>query len=368
MSRKGAKAAAPAEGERFSADEIVPGAVVFMDSCIIEKEMADKVNTPVYSCDRLKAVSGPFNFMCVHRSEKTGRSFWTPLERKTDHRTMVDGDRLKGAPAFKSGSHNFHTGQLWVLDDEVVNLASAGKDYSRKGGRNYVTPPYPLETFDPVALRWQKVADGKKKEEVVVAARDPTNGNALFKGWNKDQITAQNATMQKQQKAIKGEILELYPSLEGYLNEDLLRDSETKKALDIMVAPTANNTNLIIRMGAQTKDVIFFQHNGGPWIPTLRVLHRYPWMMASHQVDIGGCKFVISGADVMCPGVTSKGGRVCDGVEVGMPVALFIEGKNTAAAVGIALMSSQEIRDKNKDRCVQTIHFLGDGLWTGGSL
>lgn len=39
-----------------------------------------------------------------------------------------------------------------------------------------------------------------------------------------------------------------------------------------------------------------------PIIPTLRLLHKYPNLLPRMQVDQGAIKFVLSGANVMCPG------------------------------------------------------------------
>ena len=35
-----------------------------------------------------------------------------------------------------------------------------------------------------------------------------------------------------------------------------------------------------------------------------------PKMMDTVQVDRGAIKFVLKGADIMCPGLTSKGGQI----------------------------------------------------------
>jgi len=38
-------------------------------------------------------------------------------------------------------------------------------------------------------------------------------------------------------------------------------------------------------------------------------------MLPKVQVDRGAIEFVLKGANIMCPGVTSKGGRLPDGLE-----------------------------------------------------
>ena len=45
-----------------------------------------------------------------------------------------------------------------------------------------------------------------------------------------------------------------------------------------------------------------------------------PDMMKSVQVDKGAIKFVLSGANIMCRGLTSPGGRLPEGLQAGEPV------------------------------------------------
>ncbi len=59
---------------------------------------------------------------------------------------------------------------------------------------------------------------------------------------------------------------------------------------------------------------LFFQERDGPWCPTLRVLHQYPDMMKKLRADKGAIKFVLSGAHIMCPGLTSPGATMHDEV------------------------------------------------------
>eukprot|EP00923_Selenidium_pygospionis_P004369 GHVN01007008.1.p1 GENE.GHVN01007008.1~~GHVN01007008.1.p1 ORF type:complete len:108 (+),score=14.22 GHVN01007008.1:47-325(+) len=87
--------------------------------------------------------------------------------------------------------------------------------------------------------------------------------------------------------------------------------------------------------------------------------------MPRMQIDRGGIHHVLNGANVMCPGLTSKGGRMED-VPTGTVVQITGEGKNPdhAIAIGITTLSTQEIRSINKGVCMTTLHYLDDGLWT----
>ena len=87
-------------------------------------------------------------------------------------------------------------------------------------------------------------------------------------------------------------------------------------------------------------------------------------MMPRIQVDKGAIKFVIGGANVMCPGITSGGGALptCE-LSEGAPVAVFAEGKQHAVAIGQLAMSTSDIRSKNKGIGIELLHHLDDQLW-----
>lgn len=67
---------------------------------------------------------------------------------------------------------------------------------------------------------------------------------------------------------------------------------------------------------------IFFTTRDGPWCPTLRLVHKFPDMMKKLRVDTGAIKFVLAGADVMCPGLTSPGATMHDEVCIFLPCKL----------------------------------------------
>ena len=48
------------------------------------------------------------------------------------------------------------------------------------------------------------------------------------------------------------------------------------------------------------------RHHNEAWIPTLRLLHQFPFLLTPQRVDKGAIKFVLSGANIMCPGESKK--------------------------------------------------------------
>jgi len=113
----------------------------------------------------------------------------------------------------------------------------------------------------------------------------------------------------------------------------------------------------------QQNEFIFFQCRSGPFIPTLRFLHKYPDILPKYRVDRGAIRFVLSGANIMSPGLTSAGGAM-DDVPAESVVAIMAEGKEHALAIGVTTMSTEEIRTNNKGIAVENTHYLKDGLWT----
>ena len=113
---------------------------------------------------------------------------------------------------------------------------------------------------------------------------------------------------------------------------------------------------------------LFYKTRDTPWFPTLKLLHKYPQMMPKLRVDSGAIKFVLSGANIMCPGLTSPGATIHDEVDKETPVAIYAENKDLALAIGFTTMSTEDIRTINKDVGVENVHYLNDGLWKNNVL
>ena len=61
------------------------------------------------------------------------------------------------------------------------------------------------------------------------------------------------------------------------------------------------------------------------------------------QVDRGAIKFLLSGANIMCPGLTSPGARLDTDLPEGAIVAVMAEGKEHALAIGRMKMSTADM-------------------------
>jgi len=164
-----------------------------------------------------------------------------------------------------------------------------------------------------------------------------------------------------------------------------------------------------VSMVAINKEPKFFQLHDEQWLPILRLLHQCQWsrgrwdvmiarqivtslcrrttqraffvsccvslsspdpdLLPTVQVDRGAIKFVLKGADIMAPGLTSAGGSLGSApLVVGDYVAVRAEGKEQILAIGRMTMSSDDVRKVNKGTAIENLHFLNDGLWNTASI
>ncbi|CDR94217.1 cell cycle regulator protein, putative [Babesia bigemina] len=177
----------------------------------------------------------------------------------------------------------------------------------------------------------------------------------MARKFSTEDIVSQNFIKSSVQRSIKLAIVSQFPSFKGTI------DAVLPKRGHIILAKCQEHLTLLLVGG----DIVFFQKRDGPWIPSMRLVHKYPEMMPRMQVDKGALKFILRGSNVMCPGLTSEGGAM-DDVERG-EVVIVVDGRPHACAVGITTMSTKEIREKNKDICIENMHYLNDGIWKFGT-
>ncbi|KMZ68836.1 Malignant T cell-amplified sequence 1-A [Zostera marina] len=175
----------------------------------------------------------------------------------------------------------------------------------------------------------------------------------MFRKFSSDDVSAQNQVKASVQRKIRQSIADEYPGLELVL-EDLL-----PKKSPLIVVKCQNHLNLVVVNNLP----LFFNIRDGPYMPTLRLLHQYPNVMKKFQVDRGAIKFVLAGANIMCPGLTSPGGALDEQVLEEKPVAIMAEGKQHALAIGFTKLSAKNIKAINKGIGVDNMHYLNDGLW-----
>ncbi|XP_022931690.1 uncharacterized protein LOC111437848 [Cucurbita moschata] len=128
-----------------------------------------------------------------------------------------------------------------------------------------------------------------------------------------EQVSAQNQVKASVQRRIRQSIAEEYPGLEPVL-DDLLPNKAP-----LIVTKCQSHLNLVVVNNVP----LFFNIRDGPYMPTLSLLHQYPNVMKKLQVDRGAIKFVLAGANIMCPGLASLGGALDGAVESDTPAVNF---------------------------------------------
>ncbi|CAJ1058891.1 Malignant T-cell-amplified sequence 1 [Xyrichtys novacula] len=101
-------------------------------------------------------------------------------------------------------------------------------------------------------------------------------------------------------KGIKNQLLEQFPDIESWLNQIMPKKDPVK------IVRCHEHIEILTVNG----ELLFFRQREGPFYPTLRLLHKYPFILPHQQVDKGAIKFVLSGANIMCPGLTSPGAKL----------------------------------------------------------
>ncbi|KAL7415870.1 PUA domain-containing protein [Mrakia frigida] len=187
----------------------------------------------------------------------------------------------------------------------------------------------------------------------------------MFKKFHpKEDISSQVSIKTSVQRGIRSKILEQMPLLadgEGS-EEGSVLDSLWPKKEGLTLVKCREHISIFALNG----EPLFFQHFDGPYFPCLRVLHKYPELLPHVKIDRGAIRFLLAGANMMCPGLTSPGGSLPP-PDLALPaetsVAIFAEGKEHAVGVGILKMSTEDIRKINKGVAIESVHYLGDDFY-----
>ncbi|EJU05687.1 hypothetical protein DACRYDRAFT_20096 [Dacryopinax primogenitus] len=186
----------------------------------------------------------------------------------------------------------------------------------------------------------------------------------MFKKFTKEDISSQTSIKSSAQRAIRASLLKQCPLLSQ-------PSEEPDTPLLEYIWPKKENITLVkcrdhLSIYALHGEPLWFQHFDGPLFPTLRLVHKYPNLLPHVGIDRGAIKFLLSGASMMCPGLTSPGGFLPLAeslIPEGTVVAIMAEGKEHAAGVGIMKLDSEEVKKVNKGVAVESVTYLGDDLW-----
>lgn len=97
----------------------------------------------------------------------------------------------------------------------------------------------------------------------------------------------------------------------------------------------------------------------GRVMPTVRGLLAFPATSRFVTVDKGAIDFILRGADVMAAGIVGADPAIAAGEAVWVREEAHLR----PLAVGLALMTGQEMAAAEKGRAVKSVHHLRDKLW-----
>lgn len=175
----------------------------------------------------------------------------------------------------------------------------------------------------------------------------------MFKKFTREEIHSKANIKSSAQRGLRSKLCEQFPKLEQVIEEAIPKKSQ------LVQVKCENKTSIYALNG----EPVCIQHFDDDLWPSLRLIHKFPEYFPWIRVDRGAIKFVLGGANIMCPGLTSKGGEIPEEYDNGQIVAIYAEGKEHALAVGELIMSTDEIKNQNKGIGVNVIEYLGDGIW-----
>ncbi|WP_445476002.1 RNA-binding protein [Methanococcoides methylutens] len=104
-------------------------------------------------------------------------------------------------------------------------------------------------------------------------------------------------------------------------------------------------------------DILFIQEDDRPF-PTVRGVLELDLDCYKVTVDAGAVRFVVNGADIMCPGIVAADPEIAENDLV----IITEETHGKPLAIGRALVPASEMVGKS-GKAVKSIHHVGDDLW-----
>ncbi|PIO15436.1 hypothetical protein AB205_0121800 [Aquarana catesbeiana] len=139
-------------------------------------------------------------------------------------------------------------------------------------------------------------------------------------------------------KGIKNQLNEQFPGIDQWLNQIMPKKDPMK------IVRCHEHIEILTREGT--------------FYPTLRLLHKYSFILPHQQIDKRSYKFL----QICAPCLTLPGAKLYPAAAEKV-VAIMAEGKQHALFVGVMKMSADNIEKVNKGIGIENIHYLNDGLW-----
>jgi len=157
-----------------------------------------------------------------------------------------------------------------------------------------------------------------------------------------------SAKIKKRHRLKSKEINEIIRTLKKKFSSDFFDNSSSVEIGDLEEYKVILVDNEI--------DFIMYEEN---LVLTLRGLYKYKPKEYFVVVDMGAVGFVTKGADIMAPGIVDADERILEHDYVW----ICDETHHKPLALGIALMTGEDMKNKKDGKAIKNIHFVGDKLW-----
>jgi len=154
------------------------------------------------------------------------------------------------------------------------------------------------------------------------------------------KIKSRNVLRKTEKRQLINDIVEAFGDAEAFMN----------KKLEYVAT---DEWDLIFVDG----EPLLFKINGKIF-PTVKGALKLNPVRRRVVVDSGAVKFIVNGADIMCPGIVEAD----PSIEEGNLVMVVEQTHGKTLAIGRALMPGSEMVGK-KGKAVKSIHHVGDRLW-----
>ena len=145
----------------------------------------------------------------------------------------------------------------------------------------------------------------------------------------------------------------------GVANDSLVQVTPVNTPDVLVYSWKSNNEPIAFQMGEESR-----------LYPCLYSLWAGEARLPTVFVGSSVSSFILSGVDLMLPGVIRRSVAISQAFQAGDLVQLNVPGCDMPFAVGFAEVSSAEIAsfpEGHKGKAVRVIHYFGDGLWRFGS-
>lgn len=136
-----------------------------------------------------------------------------------------------------------------------------------------------------------------------------------------------------------------------------LRSKDFSKLVNLEISKKDSVELMDDKVVLINKKPAFFYY-GKKLIPTLKLLSEKR-LLKTIVVDMGAVKFIVSGADVMRPGII----EIEEGIKKDEIIVVVDVNNKKLLAVCIALFDYEEMSKMTTGKVLKNIHYVGDELW-----